>query len=291
MNELGYIPTERQKISQLVMGNARTLMIVFILFTVVVVMTTDISLVTITDITDLGLDFFLILFNSYAMYICCADGGIKSGYTTDAYKACIERFDELKAKVEESMLPRMGEFCNYYCDEELRKTRMQYLSVACIPYEDYLSKYATLGNKEIKALTELTEPQKKAVITANNTQRIKLTPDMIMTQGKTVHTRSPLMISPQAVKNIAFGVKIMKMSFVSVCMSLIALDVILEPSWAVFAQVCLKLATVVINGFDGHKEGFNNITIHTVNYVNAQTALMRQAIQYIEEHPITTTKE
>ncbi len=289
MNDLEKLPSERKKLSQYIIGNARTLMIVFILFTVVVVMTTDIRLVTISNITDLGVEFFLILFASYGMYICCADGGIKNGYETEAYKASVIRFDELKKRIEDSMLLRMDEFCNHYVDEELRKTRMQYLSLACIPYDIYMEKYVRLGAKDIDVLTELTIPQKKAVKKANRVHRIKLTPEMIMTQGKTIHTRSALSATPDTMKKITFTAKIAKMSFISFCMSLVALDIIFEPSWTVFAEVCLKLATVVINGFDGHKEGFNNITVHTVNYVNNQSVLMQQAIQYIESHPVAIT--
>jgi hypothetical protein len=218
------------------------------------------------------------------MYICCADGGIAKGYATEIYKGSVARFDELKARIEESMLSRMNEFCNHYVDEELKKTRMQYLSLVCIPYEEYIEKYVNLGRKDVNALP-LTDSQKRAIRRANRVKRIRLTPERVMTLGKTVHTRSVLAVTPDTMKNIAFGTKIIKMSFISVCMSLIAFDIILEPSWTVFAEVCIKLAAVVINGFDGHREGFNNITVHTVNYVNHQSSLMQQAIQYI------TTKE
>ena len=285
MNGFEKITLERRKLSQYIVGNARSLMITFILFMVVVVMTTDIKLATISSLTDLGLEFFILLFGSYGMYVCCADGGIKNGYATEGYKKSVERFDELKNRIEESMLSRMNEFCNYYVDEELRKTRMQYLSVVCIPYDEYMEKYVTLGKDEIDALDNLTKPQKKAIKKANRTHRIKLTPERIMTQGKTFHTRSVVAFTPDVLKNITFSVKIFKMGFISICMSLIALDVILQPSWTVFAEVCLKLATVVINGFDGHKDGYNNITVHTVNYVNNQCSLMQQAIQYVESHP------
>ncbi len=281
------IPSERKRISQLILGNARTLMIVFILFVVVVVMTTDIKLMTISSLKDLGTTFFILLISSYAMYVCCADGGIKNGYETELYRTCTSRFDDLKKKVEEVALTRMNDFCNYYVDEELQRMRMHYLSVACIPYDEYMAKYVKLGNKEIKELTDLTSSQKKQVRKANSVRRIKLTPKMIMTQGRMFQTRSVFSPAPGTMKGIAFGVKFFKMSFVSVCMSLIALDVILEPSWTVFAQVCLKLFTVVINGFDGHKDGYNNITIHTVNYVNIQSSLMQQALKYVEAHPLT----
>lgn len=282
MDNFEVIAIERNKISRLILGNARILMMVFILFTVVVVMTTDIRFVTISSLRDLGLEFFILLFGSYGMYICCTDGGIKNGFSTDVYKNSIKRFSELRDRIESTMLSRMSDFCTHYIDEELRKTRMQYLSVVCIPYDEYLEKYVKLGKAEIDALTDITSAQKKAIKKANNARRIKLTPEMIMTQGKTLHTRSVLAASPETMKNIAFGVKLFKMSFVSICMSLIALDIILEPSWTVFAEVCLKLATVVINGFDGHKDGYNNITVHTVNFVNNQSALMQQAIQYAE---------
>jgi hypothetical protein len=157
---------------------------------------------------------------------------------------------------------------------------MQYLSLACIPYADYMEKYAKLGAKEIDALTELTSSQKKAVKRANRVRRIRFTPEMMMTQGKIAHYRSALALTPGTMKNIAFSIKMVKMSILSICMSLIAFDIILEPSWTVFASVCVKLFTVVVNGFDGHKAGFNNITIHTVNYINSQSSLMQQAIQF-----------
>lgn len=288
MNDLELIPTERNKFSRMILGNARNLMMVFILFTVVVVMTTDIRFVTISSLRDLGLEFFILLFSSYSMYICCADGGIKSGYETESYKAAVVRFDELKKRIEDTMLSRMDEFCVHYVDEELKKTRMQYLSFACIPYDVYMEKYVRLGKKEIYALTDLTTLQKREVWKANRVKRIKLTPQMILSQGKTAHTRSALITNPETMKNIAYGAKMLKMGLLSIGMSLIACDIILEPSWTVFAEVCLKLTTVIINGFDGHKEGFNNITVHTVNFVNNQSSLMKQAIQYIDAHPTTT---
>ena len=283
MNELELITSEKSKISKILFGNVRTLMIVFILFVVVVVMTTDIRFITISSIRDLGLDFFILLFSSYSMYICCADGGIKSGYETDLYKNAVSRFEELKARIEDTMLPDMNDFCVAYIDEELRQERMQYLSLVCIPYDVYIEKYVKLGKRELFALPELTSAQKKAVYKANKVKHIKLTPKMILTQGKTVHSRAALVTNPDTLKNIAFGMKIFKMSLLSIGMSLIAFDIILAPSWTVFAEVCLKLVTVVINGFDGHKEGFNNIAVHTVNYINNQSSLMKQAIQFSEE--------
>lgn len=290
MNELETISLERKKISNYILGNARTLMIAFILFTVIVVMTTDIKLVTISSIKDFGLEFFLILFASYAMYVCCADGGTSAGYATEEYKSTVKRFTELKNQIlENARYSRLNDFCAYYIAEDLKKTRTHYLIVAGIKYEEYIEKYVKLSSSEVKKQTELTKSQKKAIIRANKVRQIRFTPDMMTTmQGKSAFARFALYVTPKTHKNLAFGTKFVKMSFVAVGMSLIALQVILEPSWIVFAEVCMKLVTVVVNGFDGRTMGYNNITVDTVNYTNTQSDLMYQAIQYIDANPITT---
>lgn len=290
MAKFEMITDSRKKLSQYILGNARIFMIVLILFVVVVVMTTDIKMMTISSAADLGFEFFVLMFASYGMYICCADGGIEKGYAAEVYTKAIKRFDDLKDKIEKSFLHRIEEFCAHYVDEELRKTRMQHLSVVCITYEEYIYKYVSLCKKELKQLPELKKSQRKAILKANKVKRIKLTPERIMTIGRSVRARSPLSITPETIRNIVFGKKFVKMSFVTIGVSLIALDVIMNPSWAMFALVCLKLVSVVINGFGGYKDGFVNITVYTVNYVNNQSSLMQQAIQYIEAQ-LTTTEE
>jgi hypothetical protein len=285
MGDFEKIP-ERKKVSQYILGNARTLMIAFILFVVIVVMTTDIRLVTVSSITDLGLEFFLLLFASYAMYVCCVDSGTSAGIATEAYKASETRFAELKKSVlENSRYSHLNDFCAYYIAEELKKTRMQHLIVASIDYDEYIEKYAKLCRSEIKTRTELTKLQQKAIIRANRVRQIRFTPDMMTTaHGKSAFARFALYMTPKTHKSLAFGTKFVKMSVVAGGMSLIALQVILEPSWTVFAEVCLKLATVVVNGFDGRTMGYNNIVVDTINYTNTQSDLMQQAIQYIDAH-------
>lgn len=272
--------TERKRVSQYIFTNTRPFLIAFILFTVIVVMTTDIKLVTISSLTSLGLEFFILLFCSYGMYICCTDGGVKEGYATDRYKDAVSIYEQLKAQIQDTCLVKMNDFCAHYVLEELKRTRMQYLSVACITYDVYFEKYAKLGKEDINALTDLTSLQKKLVKKANKVRPIKLTPEMILSQGKSWHSRSALSATPGTMKGIALTVKIFKMSFISICMPLIALDMIMEPSWIVFAEVCLKLFTVVLNGFDGHKDGYNNIAVYTVNFVTAQSGLMREALLF-----------
>lgn len=282
------ISMEKKKLSQYILGNARTLIIVFILFAVIVITTTDISSVSISDIGSLGLDFFLLLFSSYAMYICCFDGGTNAGTATDIYKASVKRFAELKEKVlENSRYSRLNEFCDHYIAEDLKKTRMHYLMAASVSYEEYIKKYVKLSKKELDMREELTELQRKAINRANRVRQIRFTPDMMISNhSKSLFSRFALTITPKMQKNMTFSTKFVKMSAIALGVSLVSFKIIVEPSWMVFAEVCMKLFTVVFNGFNGRNSGYDSIVVSEVNYTTAQSDLMHQAIQYIDSHPI-----
>ena len=288
MNDLEKITTERKKFSQFILGNARAIIITFILLTVVVVMTTDIQRITISDIRDIGLEFFLILFASYAMYIFCADGGTSAGIATDVYKAAVARFADLKKRVmENARYAKLNDFCVWYIEDELKKTRMRHLVVTGITYDEYVAKYSKLSRKELKALSELTDIQRKAIHKANTVKMIRLTPNMLLsTQRSDASARFALRITPKMQRNLTFSSKLVKMSVASLCVSLIALEVIVEPSWNVFAEVCLKLSMVAVNGFEGRNVGYVNITEDTVDFINAQCDLLEQGIHYADAHTI-----
>lgn len=286
-DQLERISLEKKKISSFLIGNARALIITFILFTVVVVMTTDVRQITVTSITDIGYEFFLVLFASYAMYIFCAEGGTTIGLNTDLYKNAMARFDELKKKImENARYSKLNDFCLWYVEDELKKTRMHHLVVAGITYDEYLEKYSKLSRAELNEITDITELQKKAILKANLVKMIHLTPNMLTsTQRKESQARFALRITPKMQKRLTFSAKLVKMSIMSLCVSLIALEIIVEPSWAVFAEVCLKLAMVIINGFDGRSAGYTNIVEDTVEFVNAQCDLLEQAIYYADNNP------
>ena len=291
MNDLELISFDKRKITKTLFHNARNFMIVFILFMVIVVMTTDIRFVSTADIAALGLDFFLLLFCSYLFYVFCADNGTRAGLLSEVYKKALERFTTLKKKIIETGLhTRMREFCSHYICEDLRETRMLYLAVAGIDYDEYITKYSNLDGEGVDALTDLAPGQKSAIKKANKVKPIKLTPDMIMKQGISSRRRSPLEVRPLTKKTAVFGAKFVRMAILSVCMSVIAFEVIVEPTWIIFVAVCLKLVSVTINGFDGYKEGYDNIAIDTVNFLDSQSDLMEQAIQYAESHAIASAE-
>ena len=287
MNELEKLSLDfesgKKKFAKTFVNNIGLFIGVFIVFAVVVIMTTDIHLVSAETIASLGLDFFLLLFCSYSMYVCCSDSGTKASLGTATYTEAVERFTVLKNRIiDGQMQTRLLEFCHHYIEEELRSTRMTLLAVVGLSYGDYQEKYMRLDDTGVDAIAELTEAQKKAIKKANKIKPVKLTPEMMLRHGRNAHRRSPLEVNPATKKNFQFGFKFAQICILSFGMSLIALDVIVEPSWIVFASVCLKLFTVIVNGFEGFKIGYDNILVDTVNYINGQTDLMQQAINYIE---------
>lgn len=106
-----------------------------------------------------------------------------------------------------------------------------------------------------------------------------------MKRGRGSSRRAPLGTKPETKKSINFGVKFGSSFLVSLVMSVIVLDVVVEPTWVIFASCMLKLLAVAMNGFTGYKFGYENIVFDTVNYMDDQTDLINQAMQYFDAHP------
>lgn len=288
MNELEKITLDidstKKRITKGLMSHLGIIMGSFLVFAFVVVMTTDISIVSFEEITSLGLDFFLLVFCSYAVYVCCADSGTKSGLATQTYTDMVEKFDVMKkAVVDGKMQTKMIGFCHHYISDELRSARMATLSVVGFDYEEYQEKYMRLSEEEVDAIPGLTAPQKKAIKKANRVKPIKLTPEMILRRGGGTHRRAALDVNPSSKKTALFVTKFVQIIVVSLLMSMIALEAIVEPTRAVFASICLKMISLVSNGFAGYKVGYENVVIDTVSYMSSQLDLMQQGVQYIEE--------
>ena len=274
----------KKKMAKSFLGSAGLVVGVFIVFAVIVIVTTDIRLISLADTAALGLDLFLLIFCSYSMYVCCADSGMRSAFISASYLEALNRYDELKKKMYASQLQkRIGEFCTWYVQDELKNAREAILFPAGLTYEEY-EKYIGMDKETVQAL-DMPMAQKKTIISANRLHSIKLTPDMLLRRGRGVHRRSALDVNPHTKRNVNYVIKFVQISLISLGLSVIALDVVVEPSWVIFASVCLKLVSVISNGFMGYKAGYENIVFDTVNYVSGQSDLMERAMQYCSDHP------
>lgn len=293
MNELEVIKFEdtKKKIAKGFINYGGIFVSVCLMFAVIMIVTTDVKVGSLKDFADLGMDFFLLLFCAYASYISCADSGTRAGLQTESYTQALANFNEWKDKiVKGNMQVRLAEFCRNYIVDDLKNVRMSYLAVVGLSYDEYLN-YTAMDDKEIDALTNLSSAQKKAIKKANNTKPITLKPESILRHGKGAYHRSPLDMSPETRKGINYVVKFAQSSLVAFGMSIIALDIVTDPSWVVFATVCFKLVSVIYNCFSGYRTGYSNIVVDSVNYMNAQIDLMQLAVQYIENATSEETSE
>lgn len=272
------VESAKRKTVKTLLDNAGMIVGVFLLFVVAVVTTTDVSVQTAAENAALGLEFFVLLFCSYGMYINMTDSGRKQGLATTIYKDACKRYEELKNKIiTGGKQVALAEFCKSYVFEELKSARTSILANVGISYEMYEEK---LLGKDLDNLEEaLTEAQKKAVRLANKLKPVKLTSDMILKRGRGSARRTPLSINPGKKRSFVFGGKFATTALTSILMGWIALDVITEPSWGVFASVMLKMLAVVLNGFSGYQFGYENIVSDTVNFMNDQSDLMEQVVQ------------
>ncbi|MBR6560531.1 MAG: hypothetical protein IKT75_05185 [Alistipes sp.] len=277
---------QKKKVAKSLLNNAGIFVGVFLIFAVIVIVTTDIRITSFEEIAALGLDFFLLLFCSYSMYVNASDSGMRHGLQSDLYLDSLNRFStNKKSIIDAQRQTRLHEFCRYYIDDELKNARMSVLAVVGFGYKEYRKKWLGLDDETIEKDPKLSKVQKAALIKANSIKPVKLTPEMIMKRGRGSNRRAPLGTKPETKKSINFGVKFGSTLLISLVMSIIVLDMVVEPTWVIFASCMLKLLAVVMNGFTGYKFGYENIVFDTVNYMDDQTDLMNQAMQYFDAHP------
>lgn len=277
---------QKKKVAKSLLNNAGIFVGVFLIFAVIVIVTTDIRITSFEEIAALGLDFFLLLFCSYSMYVNASDSGMRHGLQSELYTDSLDRFTtKKKGIIDAQRQTRLHEFCRYYIDDELKNARMSVLAVVGFSYKEYRKKWLGLDEETIENDPKLSKVQKTALIKANAIKPVKLTPEMIMKRGRGSSRRAPLGTKPETKKSINFGVKFGSTFLISLVMSIIVLDMVVEPTWVIFASCMLKLLAVVMNGFTGYKFGYENIVFDTVNYMDDQTDLMNQAMQYFDAHP------
>ena len=277
--------SKKQKIAKNLINYAGLLIGVFLVFAVIVITTTDIS-ITAEGLATLSLDFVLLLFCSYLMYISAADSGMRKALLSDIYKNALSRFEELKKKlVEKKLQTRLYEFCQYYIQNELKNSQMRELLSVGFSYEDYEKVWRNLDKNKIEESIVLTTAQKTALIKANSYKPITLTPEMILRQGRDCFSREPLGKSPRQKKYFHFYSKFFTTIIISIIMSVVVLSETTESAWVIFTSCMVKLLSVVVNGFTGYKYGYENIVVDTVNYMDDQCDLIEQAMQYFDNNP------
>ena len=271
---------QKQVLAKTVLNNMSIVIGVFLLFVLIVVMTTDIRTITFQDVASYGVDFFVLLFFTYSFYLSCNDSGMKKGESSSSYSEAKKSYEKTRtAVVEQGIRPKLDAFCRDFVENELKRAREEVLLEVGVDYSLYVRDYVGKSEEELASCV-LTDSQRKAILAANSMSPIVLSPEMIMKQGRTVRRRKPLGTNPRTKKIFNNIIQFLKITFNSALLGAIAFDVIINPSWALFASVMMKLFGVVFNGFCGYKFGFENVVVDTVNYINDQKDLLDQFLEW-----------
>lgn len=273
----------KKKAAKSILNYAGILVSVFLVFVVVVVMTTEIKFTSFMDVAELGLEFFVLLFCAYLVYISCSNSGQRNGLSSTIYAAACDDYEMLKKQIiDNKWQVHLAAFCKRFVEDELKATRSSIVEEVGINFEEYRDKYIGKDRRALEEVQDLSEKQRDAIVRANTTSPIKLTPEMIFKRGRGSRDRSPLGVSPQTKRAIGYVSRFLQIALSSLLMGVIVLEVVSDPNWATFAAVMLKVVSVVVQGVFGYINGYENIVIDTVNYMYDQIDLMNQAIQYIE---------
>ena len=273
----------RKRVTKTMFGYGGIVVSLFFCFITIMVVTTDITF-SVRSAAELSIDFFLLLFCSYASYICCSDSGMKAGKDSSLYIETIKTFEDTKQGIiKNKIYCILGDFCKDYIATELKNAKNYDLVSAGIDYDVYVKKYASLENSQIGKISGLSSAQKKAIKSANAIKPIRLSPERIIRQGGSNMRVSPLSISPGTRRGISYSIKFVTSMAVALGMSYIFLDDLTDPSWATFVLICIKVGSVLYNCFSGYKCGYENIVIHSVKFMKEQISLMQQAEIYAAE--------
>lgn len=276
--------SNKRKFSQTLLNNAGILVGAFIVFSAIMLVTTEVKFVKPEDIGKFAIDFFFLLFCSYSMYINCSDSGMRFGLRNKDYLQQVEKFESKKKNIIEGKnQKKLAEFCRYYINKELENTKTNILAMVGIDYESYLSNWLILSNDQVRKIANLSDSQKNAIIKANAVMPITLTPEMIMKRGRRTLKREPLGINPGQKKILIFGIKFLSNIIITLFWTNIFVDFVVQPTWELWFAVILRSLLFILNGYSGYKFGYENIVFDTTNYLSDQTDLMEQAIQYFEE--------
>lgn len=276
----------KKKVVKSILSYTGLLIELLLVVAVIVVFTTDVQLDTAVGIAELGLSIFVLVFCAYLSYINCSNSGIKAGKLTKIYTDTTTTYDTVKKVITDKKIQaRINEFGLYYRKNELINSRSTIIADYGIEYNEYKQKYLGKDKKTIEELEDLSKDAKKAILAANNTKSIDFNAATMLKRGRKSARRSPLGSDPKRKRAIQHFVRFVTTLFTCVVTGVIALEMLVDPSWNTFAECLLKLLPVVINAFLGYKMGYENITIDTVNYMNDQIDLMRQFINYVEEYP------
>ena len=183
---------KRQKTMMKVVGeNLASYACVLILILLVGLIWTDIGINL--DLTSFLTDSLITVVLFILADVCMAQIGTKGGRLDDDYVKIHEEYLTLRERVRKLGLSKMDMFCDWQIDVEYEFYIRKQLKKLKIGYNDYNDKYSDKTLEELKTLLPLDQAVK--VYALGQSERIELTPDILMTDGRIKGERRGIPIS------------------------------------------------------------------------------------------------
>lgn len=243
---------------------------------------------------------FLLLF--YMMFFTLQDFGNRGGRLDKEYAKVHERYLAEREKVRSSGAELdLPDFCDFYATKELRDIRRRILLNANIRIEEWEQEWAVLDDyamlallprgkfmrkirsadvsKEIYSklidLRKMSTRKKTAIVRACLVKPLDISPDLIMLDDGDKASRSPIAeksIKEKQMQKDAFALaRITAMMFLSIS---IAGEIIVDFSYATLVFGVIKLASLIVTGYQGYLIGYTIYTGYGVRRHNDQINLL-----------------
>ena len=254
------------------------LIVTFLALAVIVtVMTTDISMDSMADVSAIGQEFFVLLFCNYIVYLTWGSHGGRQGMQTSSYRDACRRYSTVRNNiVSENLQTRLAEFCERTVEEELKSVRINLLCASGLDYESYAPFIGKTEQELMESDIKLSEAQVKAVLAANKVKPVKFTPEMLMHRERRSYSRALLGVDPGTLRMLRNAWKFVSSAVVIYLVTITAFDVSASFDWSVVGEVLFKLVTVIYGGFCGYQSNYENISIRAAKHINTQADYLEQ---------------
>ncbi len=265
----------KQKGVRMAMDNMWLIVTFLALAVIVTVMTTDISMESVADLTAIGQEFFVLLFCTYIVYLSWGGNGARQGALTKVYTEACGRYNEIRGKiVAENLQVYLADFCRRQIEAELKAVRLNIICSSGLDYEAYQS-FVGKSEDDIKK-AGLTEAQIKAVVKANKVKPVRFTPEMLLQKDKQSFSRAFISVDPVTVQRVSNVWRLISNAAITFLVTITAFDVSASVDWSVVGEVLFKLATVLYGGFCGYQSNYENVTVRAVKHMNVQADYLEQ---------------
>ena len=208
-------------------------------------------LVTFTDIRFFGIGaaeftstLTVLLISSYIIYFSLEDAGERLGEGNEEYKATLEKYNKIRARITPEMIPALRSFCAEYSAAELEYRRRSLLCSFGYSEEEY--KASSEGGADRRS--------KRAFKAARRLRAVDLTPSMLISQAR---VSGGELTNPERTKLLRLTLKLLPSTLCMLLTASVILTAKADLDASALADGLLKLATLPIVGFRGYESGYS----------------------------------